>query len=487
MEDKFNPDDFEEFLQDQVRNQRMYPNDAVWRDINKKLHGEKRWPALTIAAFLLLSVTAGICIHFTSKSNLFSIKPGLEPINSSKEVSKSDNFLNKLGSTAPYDEDKKDIAELATKGQNEKTGYSKLNNTGGKNSFVIERTNMLLPIKESEPNGTITAGNSIQIARPLQNNLRADKPWENIEKGIKTNSGETPLSTNTNKDPFPKKVNTPSLKSDGQKEFNDKNMVDNFLKDHENDIALHTITKPNTVKHTFGFQIYVAPSFSYRNLIEDKSMQKETNSGPVGINYVTDVNNVVRHKPGTGIEAGLGILYNLSDKVRIKSGLQFNVRQYSINAYRSNREIASIALIGTNRIDTVNTVAVYRNYNGYSSTELVNRYYQVAVPIGVEWEVIGNRKVQVNVAASIQPTYLINRNAYLLSTNFKNYTENPDMVRAWNLNSNLEAFISYHVGDFKWQVGPQIRYQPYSTFIRQYPIKEHLLDYGVKVGVSKTF
>ncbi|HEX8460910.1 MAG TPA: hypothetical protein VF623_05755, partial [Segetibacter sp.] len=66
MEDKFDPDNFEEFLQQQVRNQRMYPNDAVWRDINKKLHGEKRWPALTIAAFFLLSATIFICVHFTS-------------------------------------------------------------------------------------------------------------------------------------------------------------------------------------------------------------------------------------------------------------------------------------------------------------------------------------------------------------------------------------------------------------------------------------
>jgi len=31
MEDNFNQNDFEEFLQDQVRNHRMYPSDAVWR------------------------------------------------------------------------------------------------------------------------------------------------------------------------------------------------------------------------------------------------------------------------------------------------------------------------------------------------------------------------------------------------------------------------------------------------------------------------
>ena len=72
----------------------------------------------------------------------------------------------------------------------------------------------------------------------------------------------------------------------------------------------------------------------------------------------------------------------------------------------------------------------------------------------------------------------------MISTNFKNYTENEDMVRQWNINSNIEAFASFVVGDFKWQVGPQIRYQPYSTFIKQYSIKEHLIDYGIKLGVS---
>ncbi|HKG68579.1 MAG TPA: outer membrane beta-barrel protein, partial [Segetibacter sp.] len=247
-------------------------------------------------------------------------------------------------------------------------------------------------------------------------------------------------------------------------------------------------SKPKTLRNKFGFQIYVAPSVSYRKLIEDRSMLTEgSNTGPVGLNYVADVNNVVRHKPGNGIEAGVSILYNLTNKFRFKSGLQFNVRQYSIEAYRSSTELASIALIGDHGIDTINTVAVYRNNNGYSSAELVNRYYQLAIPVGVEWEIIGNKRIQLNVAGSIQPTYLINHNAYILSTNFKNYSENPEMVRSFNINSNIETFISYKVGDFKWQLGPQLRYQPYSTFIRQYPIKEHLMDYGIKIGLSKTF
>ncbi len=59
------------------------------------------------------------------------------------------------------------------------------------------------------------------------------------------------------------------------------------------------------------------------------------------------------------------------------------------------------------------------------------------------------------------------------------------MINSWNINSNIETFISFKVGDYKWQLGTQLRYQHLPTFIPQYPIKEHLIDYGIKLGVSK--
>src|SRR3954471_22567355 len=101
MEDNFNQNDFEDFLQDQVRNHRMYPSDAVWREIDKKLHGEKRWPALTIAALMLLSATTIICVYFTPKPNLFVVQPS--NVNaSSSAASQKDNILNNLSGSTPF-------------------------------------------------------------------------------------------------------------------------------------------------------------------------------------------------------------------------------------------------------------------------------------------------------------------------------------------------------------------------------------------------
>ncbi|MCW3112364.1 MAG: hypothetical protein JWR18_760 [Segetibacter sp.] len=480
MEDNFNHDDFEEFLQDQVRNHRMYPGDAVWREIDKKLHGEKRWPALTIAAAMLVSATVLICVYFSPKPSIFSIPTA--NVNTSTQPSEKTNILNNLTPSGSFAKDKSSLPVIAK-------NDPPVQDAGSSNTSANDLANAIIK-ENSEIGNPKTITTHVRIKTISDNKLLLHHGDAAIEKGqVMSDAGddvvtktETSSSTINNSDLA---TINPTPAATSVKDYNDKNMVDEFLQDHKSDVALHTTSKIVSLKNKFSYQIYVAPSVSYRKLLEDNPV-KDNSGGPVGLNYVTDVNSVVRHKPGTGIEAGVSIMYHLSDKVRVKSGLQFNMRQYSIEAYRSSMEMASIALMGNNRIDTINTLAIYRNNNGFYSTQLVNRYYQFSVPLGIEWQVIGNKRIQFNVAATIQPTYLLNRNAYLLSTNFKNYTENPGMVRQWNINSNIEAFISLKVGDFKWQLGPQLRYQPYSTFIPEYTIKEHLLDYGIKLGVSKT-
>jgi hypothetical protein len=486
MEDNFTRDEFEEFLQAEVRNHRMYPKDAVWQQINKKLHGDKKWPGLTIVALAFISASIIISVYFTRQANIFDIKPSIEPISAAPPSKQEDNVLNKLTSSAPFSNDKNNAGTVnISKATTQPVASINVITTNAPSDKSIDKKDLIAGVsKKQESETALTSVQSSNTKKDNQGNIAFDHPnpveveLENAE--IIQNSGSSIAGD--------KKVTEKNLKIAGQlssslQDDNDKNMVDKFLKEQGPNSPSYSSLKR---KSKFRFQVYAAPSISYRKLLEDRSILKAGSAGPIGLNYVTDVNNVVRHKPGAGIEVGLSFMYNVSEKFRIKSGFQFNVRQYTIEAYRSSTEVASIALIRNNRLDTVNTIAFYRNNNGYYSAQLVNRYYQLSVPVGVEWEVLGNRKIQLNVAAAIQPTYLLNRNAYLLSTNFKNYTESPDMIRNWNLNSNVEAFISFKSGDFKWQIGPQLRYQPYSTFIPQYPIKEHLLDYGVKLGISKS-
>jgi hypothetical protein len=57
-------------------------------------------------------------------------------------------------------------------------------------------------------------------------------------------------------------------------------------------------------------------------------------------------------------------------------------------------------------------------------------------------------------------------------------------MRKWNVNTSFETFVAYSTGKMNWQVGPQVRYQLLSSFVTEYPVKEHLFDFGLKIGVS---
>jgi len=125
--------------------------------------------------------------------------------------------------------------------------------------------------------------------------------------------------------------------------------------------------------------------------------------------------------------------------------------------------------------------------HGSSSSWLNNEYLQISLPVGFEWSVLGNETLKWNIAANAQPVYNFANNVYLLSTDFKYYVQDPSLIRKWNINAGIETFVSYDMGSFKWQVGPQLRYQLMSSYKNAYPIKEYLVDFGFKIGVTKTF
>ena len=152
-------------------------------------------------------------------------------------------------------------------------------------------------------------------------------------------------------------------------------------------------------------------------------------------------------------------------------------------------EQATIALENTGGprgVDSITSLTRIGNFGGDQVQDLRNQYFQFTAPVGLEMRILGNDRLQLNLAGTIQPTYLLNRNTYLISTDYKNYTRQPSLVRRWNVNTSAELFVSLKTGGLKWQVGPQFRYQLFSSYIKEYPIREYLMEYGIKIGVTKT-
>lgn len=219
-------------------------------------------------------------------------------------------------------------------------------------------------------------------------------------------------------------------------------------------------------KSKVGLQIYFTPTVSYRRLSDSK------------IDYITP------NKPEFGFEVGMAAKYPIAKNIKLRAGVQFNINRYEIKTNTTFTESATIKLTDRNRVDFLKIATNFNNNSGYRVSWLKNFYFQVSAPVGVEIKLTGNDKTQFGIATTVQPTYILAGRAYLISADYNNYAEVPKLVRRWNVNTNLETFVTYSTGKLKWQVGPQVRYQLLSSYLKKYPVKENLFDFGFKVGLS---
>lgn len=222
-------------------------------------------------------------------------------------------------------------------------------------------------------------------------------------------------------------------------------------------------------------QFYLTSGASYRVLYNDKQLT-------FGSLQNLDPENVARHKPSVGLEAGTAILFPLSKAVKFRTGVQLNYTRYNVEVFRSNPQVATISFASSG---VVQRISALRTDSGYLSV-VKNETLQLSIPVGLELKLTGKRKVQWNVAANIQPTYLISASGYFLTNDMKKYVKAPDLLSNLNLNSALETFIRWDMKDFQLQAGPQLRYQLFSNTRGDYQIKEHLVDYGFRIGLVKT-
>lgn len=126
--------------------------------------------------------------------------------------------------------------------------------------------------------------------------------------------------------------------------------------------------------------------------------------------------------------------------------------------------------------------------NGEKVNKLQNNSLQVSIPIGADLRLAGNGKWQWFAGATLQPTYVMSGNAYLLSADMKNYVFDASFVRKWNLNAGFETFVSYKLNQaIQINAGPQLRYQFRSSFSDRYTFDDRFYNIGIKLGIVQRF
>jgi hypothetical protein len=186
-----------------------------------------------------------------------------------------------------------------------------------------------------------------------------------------------------------------------------------------------------------------------------------------------------------GFEVGTAVNYKLSKQLQFITGLQVNYSGYNIKTNTTHPILSTLILNGVSGPSAYSAVSLYGNHTGDEKTRLKNYSVQASLPLGLQYIFAENDNVLFGAQATFQPSFAISNKAYLLSTDERNYITDPDLLRTWNMSTNFGAFISFKSNSFKWQIGPQVHYQLLSTYTKNYALKEHLLDYGIRFGISK--
>jgi hypothetical protein len=419
----------EEFLQDQAERFVMYPSDKVWNNVREELHPKKKWTALLILFLFITSTLSIVSLQFYPKKA--SDLAYTEQIYSNVELNTA------LKKTIPQSKKRTDKAR-------EQREFKE------KKSFLVEKKETsnvsnvpLITLTSDESNETykLTSVDANVVIVPYKTETK------NL---VQVSSINNANKLKINEDAVAKSTSIPSKK------------------------ATKKISKWN-------IQFYTTPSISYRVLEDDKLRNS------FGASDLDNIDDFIYHKPSVGTEIGVGFLYAISKNLFVKTGVQFNMRKYEVEAY-NNQGIATVTLVDNNQLVINNEQAKFstKKLQNNSSVNLSNTMYQLSVPVGLQWNAINGEKWGLIAAASVQPTFSLNKTLYAVSTDYKYYVDGAKYARRGNLNTSFELLLSLKKANNTLFFGPQIRYQQMSTFKDIYPIKENRIDYGIKIGVMKS-
>lgn len=483
MRTPFYNDELEDFLRQQADDHRMYPSDKLWRNIQLTLHGETRWPALTyISIFIIASLVASTLLMKPEERLKKNVAVYTATTAANTEAALANRATAAENSPVQHAYTDK-ITQNTIEAVNDKVYKEQLSATG--TSFLEHHTNKgdvaLVQTKPAISPAIITSGVVRNPELVIQHVVTAKNSSDEIvtvPNAVKPASMYFSTLGLMNLSGLTMGSLMPSLHGN----IDNEEIWRNYSLLNANAIILKKLSK-------FNFQFYITPSISYRQLTDVKGRAARSYTAiPLSANYKIDINNIVKHTASAGAEVGFALGYQLNNRFTVKSGLQFNVRQYNISAYPAAWPLAPDIQEGENAI--TDALATSANYTQSNTDPIVlrNRYYEIAAPIGIDYKVFSgtNGTVTINVAASVQPTYTFDKEPFVITTDYKNYADGSSLMRNWNINSSVEAYISYKLGPLRWQIGPQFRYQHLPTYGGGYPIREHLLDYGIKMGFTKS-
>jgi len=487
MHDSNHTNDFEKYLQEQVSDHRMYPSDRVWKHIRNRVHTPKKWPALSVFTVLIISslvvgtilnkpipdsITPNFVYSLQSAGNIQSPK-STEEIKGNEQVAENNYSIDELTSrTIIAAVEKIKIDEAVSK------------QLAGENILPLENSSLSFQNNSVTNTNTAVSTNVSNAALSNANTLadNSSLTFKNIDNYLFNVTSR--LKSILNSEPDHISSGGVAFFTSGKNENSFDDVFD-FAGIPSYKSLIPSLNKLGKSSSRFDFRFYVTPSISYRRLKEKDQSSIKNSGAALESGYHIDPSKAINQTPALGYETGVGLGYKLNKNFSLTGGFQFNISRYKINAFLYKDEPVAVTLDEGPYASTVNTVSNLRSVPGNTPLTIKNSYYQLSMPLGIEWQIINKGKFNWGLGASVQPTYTFDKQPLIFSSNYKNYTDGSAYVRNWNVNANAETFLGYTKGSYRWQIGPQVRYQMLPSLVDKYPNKEYLFNYGLKVGVVK--
>lgn len=527
MKRKLNFDDFEDFLAENAEELRMQPSDKVWHNIDKELHaGKRKWPALTFFSITICATVIASLFFIYPNKNIFEIDykkaavavPGTESLISvtEEDVAKNQFILqdrskvikNTINDALPDYSSKAIEMNNPVALRNERA--ENINSIGELSQVNADALTKRLGYLFNRQNGLVFNINKTVseylLSNDIDNQLIVNA---NIgERQKRLTSSVLPGSNVVAEDEIIKKDKSLELKEEHAFEskvvnsntaYNEMNLDSNQAhslaywdtllnsKPYFESIKTELIAK----KEKWQYAVYVTPSSSYRNY-EEEAFFKDPNAPVTNTNGLNNMlsNNIdkyVKHKANFGFEAGAAIGYKFSSNLTVRLGAQVNYRGYEIDAFKADNQVVELNFNRGVYVDSFITYSNISNSGGFETVTLKNRFLQLSIPVFFNLDLFQYKKLGFSVEGGVQPTFNLVSSNYILSTDYNNYFIRSSLNRKFNINTQLSSLVHYKIKNVTLFVGPQIRYQLLSNYKKEYPVKEHLVDYGIKLGFYKTF
>lgn len=506
MERRFDMSDFEQSLKDYADQFKIMPSKRVWNGIYNRLHPGSKWPSITVAiVFIITLVSIG---YLNNSPKRLTKTLAASSAASSSKTDKNNNesiFGNSgeksdAGSQLSYKSAAVETSSTGGKltssdknGKNNKTIFPTVEvvKKGNQNKTALTAT--VLPDKNSGKNKLQSevpfSKRSSAVNQQITSNLTSAEQGDFVLAMVETvpeNGFWWKNALQTGQPDFQFAINKREPIS-----FNFINNIANNTTDESTELKVQgttTVTKKASKKkkNNISWLYYIEPTISYVSLhSKDLSSSNFLNSSSLVVLTNQSPFNLIRN-PRPGFEAGIQAGFHITKKLQLISGFNLRYSAFSNVSNLVHPTFASLILQdNSGNYYTKNYITHYGNGESQSQFPLVNYQLTTSIPLGLQYSIWKNDKIELNLTSVVEPSFVLKSNAYVISSDGRYYVNDPDLLRKMNVHGKFGSYISFYAKKVKLHIGPDIRYQFFSTYKDTYPTKEHFIDYGIRIGISR--